>query len=313
MISYCKTVHKNTMARVIFSSMVEEIVGKLAGSVFQDSYGGFQIRTRVSPRNPQSTYQQLRRGEFGFLSSSWRNLTSIERQTFIDNAPSPGASLNFFLQTNVNLSLINEAIVTTYVPGTTPDPMQIDLLSANNFAMILQASGAITTVPAGTKLLVQITARKPETRIFTNPSEYSPVVTFDEGTDLSVQQNVISDWQARYGQMQATGRVALKASLIDKANGSRGAESLSTATIEQGPVKMYFDSPPVVGGFNCPAGLVKFCFDDGTIGVGHAVYYDSGLTVPVTGFNRYSQDLTFICFTLNPATGVATGVAGLCV
>ena len=44
------------MARIAFTSMVEEIIGKLAGSVFQDSYMGIQIRTRASPRNPSSYF-----------------------------------------------------------------------------------------------------------------------------------------------------------------------------------------------------------------------------------------------------------------
>lgn len=301
------------MARISFSALVEEIVGKLAGSVFQDSYGGFQVRTRVSPRNPQTKYQQLRRGEFGYLSAGWRFLTSAQRQTFIDAAATPPAALNLYLQSNINLTLIQEPTITDYIASSDPGPMQIDIASANNSALIIQASGGITTVPTGTKVLIQITYRKEETKIFTNPSQYSPIINYDEGTDLTVAQNIIAQWQARYGQMQPTGRIGLKASLIDKSNGLRGAESFSSAIIETGTTKMFFDSPPVIGGYNCPAGTVIFVFDDGAIGVGHAVYYDSGLTVPVTSFSRYSQDLTFIVFTLNPATGVATGVAGVCV
>ena len=90
------------IARISFTAIVAQIVRKLAGSVFQYSYGGFQIRTRVSPRNPQTQYQQLRRGDFGFLSQTWRNLSPTERQTFIDNAGTPPAALNLFVLSNVN-------------------------------------------------------------------------------------------------------------------------------------------------------------------------------------------------------------------
>ena len=221
------------MARISFSALVEEIVGKLAGSVFQDSYGGFQIRTRVTPRNPQTTYQQLRRGEFGFLSATWRTLTSIERQTFIDNAASPGAALNLYLQANVNLTLIEEPVITTYVPSADPGTMQLEFIEASPSIMEVIATGSPLVVPAGTKLLVQVTTDKPQTRIFTNPSMYSPIISFDEGTDLSTAVDILAEWQARYGQLRPDKYMCLKTSLIDKSNGRRGADLLNcTNTIE---------------------------------------------------------------------------------
>src|SRR5213596_1553841 len=106
------------MARISFTAIVSEIVGKLAGSVFQSSYGGFQIHGRVSPRNPQSNYQQLRRGMFGFISATWRSLTNTERQTFIDGAVSPGGGFDLYVQSNVNLILVNEPMISAYNTGS---------------------------------------------------------------------------------------------------------------------------------------------------------------------------------------------------
>jgi hypothetical protein len=221
------------MARISFSALVEEIVGKLAGSVFQDSYGGFQIRTRVSPRNPQTKYQQLRRGEFGFLSATWRTLTSIERQTFIDNAASPGAALNLFLQANVNLTLIEEPTITTYIPSSDPGDMQIEFQSVDTTQMMIKATGGTTVVPDGSKLLIQVTYQKAPTKIFTNPSQYGPVISFDEGTDLSIPTDILTEWQSRYGQLVADKRLCLKANLIDKSNGRRGADVVNCTITEE--------------------------------------------------------------------------------
>lgn len=223
------------MARVAFSGVIDEIVGKLAGSVFQDSYQGFQIRTRVSPRNPQSNYQQLRRGEFGFLSAGWRYLSSIERQSFIDNAPSPGAGLNFYLQANVNLTLINQPIITTYVPSSDPGSMTVEFVEATPDILTVQATGGTTVVPAGTKLLVQVTFQKQPQKIFTNPSMYSPVLSFDEGTDLSIATDILTEWQARYGVLSPDKRVCLKANLINKSNGRRGADQVNCIITEVMP------------------------------------------------------------------------------
>lgn len=221
------------MARISFSALVEEIIGKLAGSVFQDSYGGLQVRTRVSPRNPQSKYQQLRRGEFAFLSASWRNLTAIQRQTFIDAASTPPAALNLFLQSNINLTLVNEPTIDTYVPSSDPGSMTVEFIEATNESMLIQATGSPLVVPAGTKLLVQVTYPKAPTKIFTNPSQYSPVISFDEGTDLSIPTDIFSEWQSRYGQLTLNKRLCLKASLIDKSNGLRGADSINCTITEE--------------------------------------------------------------------------------
>jgi hypothetical protein len=221
------------MARISFSALVEEIVGKLAGSVFQDSYGGFQIRTRVSPRNPQTKYQQLRRGEFGYLSAGWRFLTDVQRQTFIDAAVTPPAALNLYLQSNINLTLIEEPTITDYIPSSDPGTMTVEFSNADTTEMTIRATGATTVVPAGTKLLIQVTYQKAPTKIFTNPSQYSPVISFDEGTDLSVPTDILTEWQSRYGQIVADKRLCLKANLIDKSNGRRGADVTNCTIVEE--------------------------------------------------------------------------------
>ena len=195
------------MARVIFSALVESITGKLAGSVFQDSYQGYQIRTRVSPRNPQTDYQQLRRGEFAFLSQGWRYLSSTERQTWIDNAPSGMQALNFYLQSNINLVLIGLAPVATYAAASTPDAFALSIPVLDGVSFTVQASGTPDTVPADTSLLIQATYEKAPSKIFTNPSQYSPIVSFPAGTDLSSPIDIASDWIARYGQFTSDKRI----------------------------------------------------------------------------------------------------------
>lgn len=220
------------MARISFSALVEEIVGKLAGSVFQDSYGGYQVRTRVTPKNPQSQYQQLRRGAFGYLSAGWRFLTAPQRQSFIDAALTPPAALNLFLQANINLTLIEVPTITDYVPSADPGTMQIEFDTADPTVMLIKATGATTIVPAGTKLLLQVTYQKAPTKIFTNPSQYSPVISFDEGTDLSIPTDILSAWQVRYGQITVGKRLCLSSAVIDKSNGRRGSTLINCTIID---------------------------------------------------------------------------------
>lgn len=212
------------MARIAYTPLIEEIVGKMAGSVFQDSYGGYQVRTRVSPANPQTQYQQLRRGMFAYLSAGWRNLSAPDRATWIAEAGTAPAALRLYLQANINLTLIEVPTITAWAAAAIPDSMTVSFVSATPSLMEIIATGAITVVPADTMLLVQITYQKVLNRIFTNPSQFSPVIAFDEGTDLSAATDIITEWQARYGQFVAGKRICLKANLISKINGNRGAD-----------------------------------------------------------------------------------------
>lgn len=221
------------MARVSFSALIEEITGKLAGSVFQDSYGGFQIRTRVSPRNPRTNYQQLRRGEFGFISSLWRGLDAVQRQTFIDAASTPRAALNLFIQSNVNLTLIEEPTISSYSAATTPALMPIGIIAVSPAAFLIAAVSGLQIVPTATRLLIYVTFGKALTQVFTNPSQYSPVLSFPAGFDISLPIDIIAEYNTRFGQLPADSLLGLKSVLVSTINGTRGAEFITSSTSEE--------------------------------------------------------------------------------
>lgn len=214
------------MARISFTAEIAELVGKLAGSVFQYSYGGFQVHTRVVPSNPQTERQQLRRGWLGWIAANWRFLTPTEQGTFITAAGTIPEAFRLYVGSNINNYLIDEPTITTYVSSATPGsmPMAIDALAPGTFDII--ASSATVIVPAGMKLLIFATAEKVLPKRFTNPSEYSPIVYFDEGSDLSAATSILTEWQALYGVLNGTNRICINAVLIDKSNGNRGPDNI---------------------------------------------------------------------------------------
>lgn len=219
------------MARIAFNPMAEEITGKLAGSVFQDSYFGMQVRGLPRPRNPRTPYQQLRRGDFRFLSAGWRNLTTSEKNTWIAAAGTVPAALRLYVGSNINLTLIGQPTVSNYVPGTTPVamPLAIDTLTPVSFQ--LSAAGSPAVVPAGLSLLLYATADKKAYLNFTNPADYQPIKTFPAGTDFSSSHNVIIEWYQHYGIMHLSRRICIKSVLINASNGDRGAESITCAIV----------------------------------------------------------------------------------
>jgi len=214
------------MARIAFTPMIAELVGKLAGSVFQYSYGGFQVHTRVIPPNPQTNRQQLRRGWFGWFAESWRFLSAAEQLSFVSVAGSVPEGFRLFLQCNINSFLIDQPTITTYAAATAPVSMAMDISEYNATQLELIASGSPSTVPPDTKLLILATYEKLLQKRFTNPSDYSPIAYFDEGTDMSSNTSILTQWQALYGVIQGGQRICINSVLIDKNNGNRSADSL---------------------------------------------------------------------------------------
>lgn len=70
------------MALIKWGMMVVDGRGKLGGHVLTKSRNGATARTKVTPANPQTSYQQANRALFGQLSSNWAELTESQRKAW---------------------------------------------------------------------------------------------------------------------------------------------------------------------------------------------------------------------------------------
>lgn len=226
------------MARVSFTSETEEILGRYAGSVFQDSYCGFQVRGLTTPRNPQTQLQQLRRGDFRYLSSAWRNLTSIQQSTWIAEAGTIPEALRLFIGSNINLNLIGQSIVYTFSAATTPGTLTLAINEVSDSTFIVQASGSPAIVPAGQTLLLYSTSDNSASALFNNPAAYQPITFYSAGSDFSSPVSIFAAWTAHYGLLRLDRHICIKTVLIDTTNGSRGGEVI-TCSMSAPPTTTY--------------------------------------------------------------------------
>lgn len=72
------------MAKIKFGMMMTDARGKLGGQVFSKNRSGAYVRTKVTPVNPQTAYQQNSRAILGNLSASWSGLTENQRKRWND-------------------------------------------------------------------------------------------------------------------------------------------------------------------------------------------------------------------------------------
>ena len=277
------------MARVNFSAAVESIVGKLAGSVFQDSYGGFQVRTRVSPRNSQTPFQQLRRGQFGYITQLWRTLTQAQRNTWIAASSTPPAAFNLFIKSNVNLSLLNIPPAPSFIAAATPATFDIRISALDESKFSIIADSALTIVPVDTELIIFSTYAKGATKIFTNPGQYSPIAILPAGTDLSTPYSVLAAWQSRFGQLTVEERLCVKSALVSSVNGGRTESPPNCSLINQTDSMTRLFTNLAEVGTGTGARVLQY---QNTIPANTLVNNGDTITVEIAGSNS-SNTLTF--------------------
>ena len=150
------------MAKIKLGAIVVDMRGKSNGHVFSRNRGGAYMRTKITPSNPQSTFQMSVRGIFAAISSAWSALTATNRQSF-ENLVSSYARTdifgdlrnptgkNLFQRLNQNLELTGQAQLTTC-----PEPSEVPFAnvtsSSANFSTPLFeiVLGGVTT---GSKLM----------------------------------------------------------------------------------------------------------------------------------------------------------------
>lgn len=67
------------MAKIKFGMFMTDARGKVGGQVFSKNRSGAYVRTKVTPVNPRTMFQQANRAILGGLSSSWSGLTEAQR------------------------------------------------------------------------------------------------------------------------------------------------------------------------------------------------------------------------------------------
>lgn len=67
------------MAKIKFGMMMTDARGKLGGQVFSKNAAGAYLRTKVTPVNPQTSFQTSVRLIFAAISAGWSTLTQSQR------------------------------------------------------------------------------------------------------------------------------------------------------------------------------------------------------------------------------------------
>jgi hypothetical protein len=219
------------MAKVKYTAIVAEMRNSIAGSTFSKNRYGNYVRTKVSPVNPQTTYQQNQRAMLSSLSASWRGLTQAQRDAwsaYAQNVPRTDifgdskilSGQAIYVACNLNLVKAGIAVITS--PGTSNGSpiLALDTLVVNNTgsAMAVTFNINTATVPTNFSLVVYATPAVPPGRGFVkNLFRYVGVFT---ATANAVTAGTA--YTARFGIFPADNFVYLRAALLDNETGLLG-------------------------------------------------------------------------------------------
>lgn len=236
------------MARIKYSALVSDMRNSLNGSVLSKNRAGNYIRNKVTPVNPQTSYQQAVRSLFASLSSQWKGLTNDQRASwraatanfpytdiFGDQKELDGKSL--YVKLNTNLVNAGEQIIQTApVGGSIPESLVNTVDAAfytDSTPFLLETTLLPTGVPTGYAALFYATDPVPPQIGFVK-NRFRLVMTKAAGSgaiDASTAyvNRFYSPTAADAGKI-----IHVRVALVDIATGQMGVASGGSAVIEQG-------------------------------------------------------------------------------
>lgn len=225
------------MAKIKYSALVSEMRNKLNGSVASKNRYGNYLRNKVTPVNPQTSFQQAARQRLGNLSASWRELTQAQRNSFIDGTQNMPVTDIFgdiqhlsgqalFIRLNGNLEKVGQPRIDVMPELVGFPEVAITSVTATATAGALTAlevdtainGAANAAIPAGYSLAVYATDAVPAGIEFVKQRFRflgTATQTADEPLDLTAQ------WNARFGAIQSGARIFVRLALVANSSGQQ--------------------------------------------------------------------------------------------
>lgn len=221
--------------KIKWGALVVDGRGKIGGHVASKNREGAYLRTKVSPVNPQTTYQQTARSLLANFSQGWRGLTQSQRDAWnaaVDSWKSTNVfadivtptGKNLYTKLNVNLSNIGKATINTPpLPVEVVEPVIAEVTAADGDLTVGVTTESIVT---GQAMLVFATEPvSPGKDFVKNLYRMLGVVTFTDETPVSIN----TQYTARFGAIPAGQKVCVKLVPVVDTTGQKGVGTSACA------------------------------------------------------------------------------------
>lgn len=222
--------------KIKFGAIVTDGRGKLGGHVLAKNRSGNYMRTKVTPVNPQTTFQQAQRSALGSLSSGWSGLTEAQRQAW-NGAVGSFQSTDIFgdlksptgknLFTGLNRNLLNSG---QSIINDPPNPEEVPNASITAAAYSLAGTSFDVVTDGGTTgAFIQMWATPPLSPGTSFVKNRLRLVETVAG-GASITADIHTAYVARFGTPPVGSNVYVGIRVIN-AGGEAGVRSTFKATI----------------------------------------------------------------------------------
>lgn len=219
-----------------FGAIVVDGRGKLGGHVFAKNRAGNYMRTKVTPVNPQTSYQQAQRAALGTLSSGWSGLTDPQRAAW-NGAVDGFQKTNIFgdlksptgknLYTGLNRNLLNSGESVLVNPPSPAAVPNLELTAAE--ASVAGTTFAVTSTGDVTDSFVHVWATPPLSAGTSFIKNRLRFLGSFSGGDPSVI-DIWAQYTARFGAPVVGQNIYVAANVINE-GGQSGVQENVKATI----------------------------------------------------------------------------------
>ena len=137
--------------KIKFGSIVVAGSGKIGGHVASKNRGGAYLRTKVTPSNPNTSYQAAARSILASLSTGWSLLTDAQRlgwnsavkdfaTTDIFGDIKNPSGINLYVKLNANLIASGQAVISS---APAKEEVQFSQLTSATFDTLTPATSSI--------------------------------------------------------------------------------------------------------------------------------------------------------------------------
>jgi len=223
--------------KIKWGALVVDGRGKIGGQVASKNRSGAYMRTKVTPVNAQTTFQQAVRSRLADLSSAWRGLTQAERDAW-DGAVSGYAKTNIFgdlvnptgknLHNGLNQNLLNTGntqLSAPVAPAAIVEP-GATTATVTDTTTTESCEIEITTIDADQDYLVFATAQvSPGINFFKN--RYRQIMVHPGSGTTTI--DALTAYKAKFGAPVAGRKASFKVVPVNSTSGQSGVGSSANA------------------------------------------------------------------------------------
>ncbi len=225
--------------KVKFGAIIVDGRGKIGGHVASKNRGGAYLRTKVTPTNPQTSFQNAVRNRLTSFSQGWKSLTQAQRDSWNEAVSNfaktdifgdikQPTGLNLYVKLNSNLASVSVAAISLPpLPGSVEAALTLAPECAAG-TPVVSIVYTPTPVPADTAFILSATKQVSPGRSFLK-NEFRELLVLD-AADTS-PEDALAAYNTRFGTLVEGQKIGFKLTPVNKVTGQKGSSITSSVIV----------------------------------------------------------------------------------